>query len=154
MRVHAIVLLAALFTAAISAPAGADRIGPPGFPGGGTFPDPELMLEHMADHLDLNDTQRTQLRNIVEAARPEFEALREQMRANREALISLDAENPGYSTILNDIATSNGRLASDGTLLFTRVRSEINAVLTDEQRDKLARSKERMRNAIERRARN
>ena len=112
------------------------------------------MLEHMADHLDLDDTQRTQVRNIVEAARPEFEALREQMRANRDALISLDAENPGYSTILNDIATSNGRLASDGTLLFTRVRSEINAVLTDEQRDKLARSKERMRNAFERRARN
>ena len=153
MRVHAIVLLAALSMAAVSMPAEAGRGGPLGFPGGGAFHDPDLMIEHMADHLDLDDTQRTQVQNIVEAARPEIEALREQMRANREALASLDAEDPGYSAQLNDIALSNGQLATDGTLLFTRVRSEIQAVLTEEQRAKLARSKERMRNAVERRTR-
>ena len=152
MRVHAIVLLAALSIAAVSTPAEADRIGPPGFPGGGAFPGPDLMIEHMADHLDLDDTQRTQVQNIMEAARPEIEALGEQRRANREALASLDTDDPGYSAQLNDIAVSNGQLATDGTLLFTRVRSEIQAVLTEEQRAKLARSKERMHKAFERRA--
>ena len=152
MRVHAIVLLAALSMAAVSTPAEADRRGPPGFPGGGAFPGPDMMMERMADHLDLDDTQRAQVQNIMEAARPEFEALREQWRANREALASLDTADPGYSVQLNDIALSNGQLATDGTLLFSRVRSEIHAVLTDEQRDKLARSKERMHKAFERRA--
>ena len=152
MRVHAIVLLTALFAAAVMTPAGADRIGPPGFPGGGALPDPGLMIEHLADRLDLDATQRAQVQNIMEAVRPEFEALREQMRANRETLKALDAEAPGYWTQVNDIAISNGQLATDGTLLFTRVRSEIQAVLTEEQRDKLTRSKERMQNAFEHRA--
>ena len=154
MRVHAIVLLAALSMAAVSTPAEAGRGGGLGFPGGGAFHDPDLMVERMADHLDLDDTQRAQVLNIMEAAKPEFEALREQMRANREALASLDAQDPGYSAQLNDIAMSNGQLATDGTLLFSRVRSEVNAVLTEEQREKLARSKNRMRKAFERRARN
>ena len=152
MRVHAIVLLAALSMAAVSAPAVAERGGPPGFSGGGAFHDPDLMVERMADHLDLDATQRAQVQNILDAARPEFESLREQRRTNREALASLDAADPGYSTQLNDIAVSNGQLATDGTLLFSRVRSEIDAVLTAEQRDKLARSKDRMRKAFKRRA--
>ncbi len=156
MRVHTIVLLAVLSTAVFSSTAQAHRSGgPPGFFGGGpdgAFPGPGLMIEHMADHLDLDDTQREQVRNIVESAKPEIEALREQLRANREALSSLDTGDPAYSTALNDIAISNGQLATEGTLLFTRVRSEVHAVLTDDQRDKLARGKERMRQAFEHRA--
>lgn len=150
MRIHAIVLLTALFIAALASPAGADRIGPPGFPGGGALPNPSLMIEHIADHLDLDATQRAEVQNIVEAARPEFEALRVQLRANREAMKALDAEVPGYWTQVNDIAISNGQLATDGTLLVTRIRNEIQAVLTEEQRDKLARTRERMQNAFER----
>ena len=72
---------------------------------------------------------------------------------SREALASLETGDPAYSTALNDIAVSNGQLATEGTLLFTRVRSEVHAVLTDEQRDKLARGKERMRQAFEHKAR-
>jgi len=155
MRLHTIALLALLSTAVFAATAQAHRGGPPGFFGGGSggaFPGPGLMIEHMADHLDLDDTQRAQVENIMEAARPEFEALREQLRANREALESLATDDPAYATELNDIAVSNGQLATEGTLLFTRVRSEVHAVLTEEQRDKLARSKERMRQAFERKS--
>ena len=110
------------------------------------------MLEHMADYLDLDEAQRDTVENIVEAARPELEALREQVRANREALRALDATDPAYSTELDNIALSNGQLATEGTLLFTRLRVEIDAVLTEEQREKLARGKERMRQAFERRS--
>ena len=83
------------------------------------------MVEHIADHLDLDDAQRAQVQNIMEAAKPEFEALREQFRANREALESLATDDPAYTAELNDIAASNGRLATEGTLLFTRVRGEV-----------------------------
>ncbi len=155
MKRYTIALLAMVSMAAFSASALAERGGPPvpfgGGPGFG-FGGPGLMLEHMADHLDLDDTQRESVQNIVEAARPELEALREQVRANRDALRALDAADPAYSTELNNIALSNGQLATEGTLLFTRLRSEIDAVLTDEQREKLARSKERMRQAFERRS--
>ena len=110
------------------------------------------MLEHMADHLDLDDAQRERVQNILEAAKPEIEALRDQGRANREALNTLDPNDPAYSAALNDIAVSNGQLATEGTLLFTRIRTEVDAVLTEEQREKLARSKERMRKRFEHRS--
>ena len=146
MKKLIIVLLAAVPLAVISTIALAERGGPPGIFGGGPgFPGPGLMLEHMADHLDLDDAQRDAVSNILEAARPEIEALRERARANREALEALDVNDAAYSTELNNIAISNGELATEGTLLFTRVRTEVHAVLTDEQIAKLERSKERMK---------
>ena len=155
MRVVTVVLLAVLSTAIFATAAQAHRGGPPGLFGGGpdgAFPGPGLMIEHMADHLDLDDAQRAQVQNIVEAARPEIEALREQLRANREALETLVTDDPAYATQLNDIAVSNGQLATEGTLLFTRVRNEIHAVLTEEQLEKLARGKDRMRQAFQHRS--
>ncbi len=150
MKTLSTVMLAGVLTLVLSASAFADFGGGPrgGFgPGGPGFGGPELMLEHMADHLDLDDAQRATVQNIFEAARPEFQALREQARTNREALRSLDAGDPA----VNDIAISNGELATQGTLLAHRVRSEVRSVLTDEQIEKLERSRERMRDAAERR---
>ena len=152
MKTVSIVLLAVLSMAAFAIPAQAHRGGPQGFLGGLGGPGPGLMLEHMADHLDLDDTQRAQVQNIVEAARPEIEAIRDQARSNREALTSLDATDPANSAQLNDIAISNGQLATEGTLLFARVRGEVHAVLTAEQLAKLERGKERMRAAFEEKA--
>ena len=150
MKTISAVVLAGFLTIALSASALADFGGGPrgGFgPGGPGFGGPEMMLEHMADHLDLDDTQRATVQNILEAARPEFQALREQARANREALRALD---PGDPTV-NDIAISNGELATQGTLLAHRVRNEVRAVLSDEQIEKLERTRDRMRSAAERR---
>ena len=75
----------------------------------GDMPFAPIAIERMAEHLDLDDLQRQEIENILLAAKPEFEALRE------------------------------------------RVRSEIDAVLTDEQRAKLENSKQRMRDAMQRR---
>lgn len=156
MRIYTVALLAVVSMATLATSAYADfGDGPRGRFGGGPgigFPEPGLMLEHMADHLDLDDAQRESVRNILEAAKPEIEAIREQHHANREALMALETTDPAYSTELNNVAMSNGQLATEGTLLFARVRGEIDAVLTDEQREKLARGKKRMREAFERRS--
>ena len=108
--------------------------GGPGF----GMPDPGMMIGRMAEHLDLDDTQRESVENIVEAAKPEMKVLREQFRANHEALQALDAADPE----IQNIAISNGQLATEGTLLFSRIRGEIHAVLTDEQLAKAAELKE------------
>ncbi len=147
MKSTGLALLAAIALAMVSSVATA---GPGGF-GGPGMAEPRLMLEHMADHLDLDDVQRASVENIIEAVRPEFEALREQRRANREAIEALDPTDPLYSTELNRVAVSNGELATQATLLMARVRSEVHAVLTDEQIAKLERSKERMQNRVKRR---
>jgi Spy/CpxP family protein refolding chaperone len=119
-----------LLVGAALADLGGPPIGGPGF----DMPYPGMMAERMADYLDLDDTQRDAVQNIMRAAQPEMDALREQLRENREALESLAADDPE----VQNIAISNGELATEGTLLFVRVRGEIDAVLTDEQRVKLA----------------
>ena len=152
MKKRTIVVLVIASLAAAFATAQADpRGGPPGLFGGPGFGGPTLMLEHMADHLDLDDAQRDSVRNIFEAAKPEIEALRDKARANREALEALETSSAAYSAELNNIAISNGELATEATLLFTRIRAEVHAVLTDEQIAKLERGKERMKRRFEQR---
>ena len=123
-------------------------IAGPGF-GGGPIPGVpgklEFMIERMADHLDLTDDQRVSIENILQAAKPEFETLRDQAMANRDAIESLDPTDPAYDTTLQNIAISNGQLATEATLLMARVRGEAHAVLTAEQIAKLERGKARMK---------
>ena len=145
--VLALVATAVCASAVQAAPGGGPRAM---FGGGPGFGDPTIMLEHMADHLDLDAAQREAVQSILAAARPELEALRAQARANHEALQTLDSNDAAYSTQLNNIALSNGQLATDGTLLMTRIRTEVHAVLTDEQQERLERGKERMRKRFER----
>jgi Spy/CpxP family protein refolding chaperone len=115
-------------------------------------PDPTMVIEHLADHLDLDDAQRESVQSILEAMRPEAEALRSRFAANHEALQALDTSDTGYETALNNLALSQGQLATEGVLLATRLRNKVNAVLTEEQREKLARGKERMKKALARRS--
>lgn len=63
-------------------------------------------IDRMATRLGLDDTQKQAIENIHLAAQPEIDVLAEQIKANREARQAL-AE---------------------------RIRSEVDAVLTDEQR--------------------
>jgi Spy/CpxP family protein refolding chaperone len=119
-----------------------DKKGPRGrhFDGPGFgMPQPGMMIGRMAERLGLDDAQRETVKNIMEAAKPEIKALRERTKANHEALKALA---PGDPEVQN-IAISNGELATEATLLFARVRGEIDAVLTDEQRAELAELKDR-----------
>ncbi len=100
--------------------------------------EPGMDIRRMSRELDLDDAQREQLRNIMTAAQPEIKALRDSARENREALKALDVNDPE----VQNIATANGALATEATLLFARVRGEVEAVLTEEQRARLAELKE------------
>jgi Spy/CpxP family protein refolding chaperone len=140
----------ALATTAFAGPGG--HRGEPGAPFPG-LAGPGLNIERMAEHLSLDETQRQSIENILEAARPEFQALRSDFRANREALDALDPADAEYSAAINDIAAENGRLATQGTLLMSRVRNEVHAVLTEEQRQMLDERKQQRRGAMERRPR-
>ncbi|MBT8066686.1 MAG: Spy/CpxP family protein refolding chaperone [Gammaproteobacteria bacterium] len=145
MRMNKTALLALLTSGLLATSAYADFDGEKG-PRGRNFdgpgfgmPHPGMMTGRMAERLGLDDAQREVVDNIMAAAKPEMKALREKVRANHEALRAL---GPGDPEVQN-IAISNGELATEATLLFARVRGEIDAVLTDEQRAELAELKER-----------
>ena len=119
MKMYTVMLLAVVSTLALSTSANAEFGGGPRglFGPGAGFPGPELMFEHIADHLELDDTQRESVQNILEAAKPELEALRDQARSNREALMALDTSDAAYSADVNNIAISNGHYAVGKYLL-------------------------------------
>ena len=156
MRMNKTALLALLMSGLLATSAYADFDGKKGprdrhFNGPGFgMPNPDMISERMAERLGLNEAQRESVDNIMSAAKPEIKALREKAKANRDALKALDPSDPE----VQNIALSNGELATEATLLFARVRGEIDAVLTDEQRAELAELKEqRGERRAERRAR-
>ena len=95
--------------------------------------DPGRMVERLKRHLDLDETQQAQVDNVLEAAWPEYEALRDRAEANRIALRELDWSNAEDSARINDLAAESGQIVTDGVLLMARVRAEIRNLLTAEQ---------------------
>lgn len=129
--------LAMLLLIATSGAAGAQGFdGPPGTHG--SFGNPERMVEHLSRRLDLDETQQQALTNVVEAAAPEMEVLRDRARQNRDAIRKLDVNDPDYDARLANLAGENGELATAATLMHGRLRAEIDALLTPEQRATLA----------------
>jgi Spy/CpxP family protein refolding chaperone len=54
----------------------------PGFDG------PMIISERMADRLGLDDVQRESVKNILDAAKPEFDALRDRVEADIKAVLT------------------------------------------------------------------
>ena len=109
------------------------------------FGDPARMLERMTRHLDLDDIQSQTIGNILEAARPEIDALRERAQTTREAMHELDVDDPDYGSNLQRLSTEIGALTSEATLLHGRLRADVFAELTPEQRERAAEGRGRMR---------
>ena len=105
---------------------------------GRDFDGPGFLSERATELLGLDDAQSQQVKNILEAAKPEFDALRERGRELRQALMALDPADADYGAALQNLSVDSGQVATDITLLHGRVRSEVNAVLTPEQRSLLA----------------
>jgi len=110
------------------------------------FGDPARMLERMTRHLDLDDTQSQTIGNIIEAAKPEIDALHERAQATRKAMHELDVDDPDYGSKLQNLSTQIGALTSEATLLHGKLRAAVFAELTPEQRERAAEGRDRMRN--------
>ncbi len=94
---------------------------------------PMMMVGRLVNRLDLDETQEQEVRNIIDAAKPEFEAIRDRGKETRKAVMALDPAAPDYSAQLNNLALEGGQIVTDTTLLAGRIRSEVHAVLTPEQ---------------------
>lgn len=107
---------------------------------------PEQMIEMMTRRLDLDETQTEQVKNIVSAAKPEFDALREKGVANREAMRNLDVDDAEYGVKLQNLSAESGNVMASSSELRGRLRAEIHAILTPEQREELKAAPERRQN--------
>ena len=91
-------------------------------------------LEHIARKLNLTDTQKTQIRAILEAERPTVQPIAARMLANQQQLNQLTANGQFDEQQVRAIATQQGQLASQLIVEKERVQAQIYQILTPEQR--------------------
>lgn len=100
-------------------------------------------LDRMAERLNASDEQRAQIRAIAEGSRGKMDQLRGEMRTNRSQLKELIRQTPLDKAAVRGIAEKQGDLKTEMIVLRAQQRSEIKAVLTDDQRARLEQMRER-----------
>lgn len=113
--------------------------------------DPVRMTKHLTRKLNLDQAQQQEIENIVSAAKPEIDALRERAEANRKAMHELDVNDSNHDARLNVLASEKGTIATEQALVHGRLKSRINAVLTPEQRQELSVSAGKVRDRLHKR---
>ena len=103
----------------------------------------ENKVEFLTQKLDLTEEQQTQLKSLQEEYMPEKGDIRAKMKAVREEMEALDVNAKDYDKRLNELADA---VAADaGTQAKNRIlfSGKMKAVLTQEQRDELAKMMEK-----------
>jgi Spy/CpxP family protein refolding chaperone len=111
---------------------GSQKMGP-----GGRHEGKGFNVDRMSRKLNLSDEQTAQVQNIVEESRQQFSDLRAKMQQNRENLRELVREIPFEKAKVRPFADAQGALKADMIVMRAQQRSEINAILTDEQREQM-----------------
>jgi Spy/CpxP family protein refolding chaperone len=101
------------------------------------------MFRHISSALELSDDQKTRIKEILKAHSAEIEAQIRSSGAARRALHQAVLAEPADEAAIRAAAANLGSVQGDGALLFAKIRSEIDPLLTDPQRVKLRQLRER-----------
>lgn len=92
----------------------------------------------MSRQLNLSDKQQEQFKQLHRAARDKMQATRDKMQDNRDAMRKLDPSAKGYMAQVDKLAAEKGKLVETMVKQHARLRAEVSAMLTPEQRNKLS----------------
>ena len=93
-------------------------------------------LKMLALALDLTDAQQEQIKAIFEGHRPEFEQMRTRGRAAQDAVRKAVEADEINEQAIRSAVSARAQIEADGAVLRARVRKEVEALLTPEQRTK------------------
>jgi len=112
---------------------------PPGGPGMMMMPGmmPPGMLPHLAKKLGLSTDQETQIKGIMEQAKPGFEKLHGTLRASMELLGRTRPDDANYASVVANASKAIGEVAGQMVTQHAEVRAKIFAVLNADQKSKL-----------------
>jgi protein CpxP len=88
--------------------------------------------------LDLSAAQKQQVKEIMTAARPQMQNLREQMQANRLKLRQTQPTDPNYASVASQVSQTHGSLAAQMMTQRADLRAQVFKVLTPAQQGQLA----------------
>ena len=143
-------LVAALAGGAAVAVAQSQQDGKPGIGGpgrGGMRGGPRGFGGPMGDlglrGVDLTDTQREQLRTIMESHKQEFETVRTKLREAHQGLATATNAQTVDEAAIRARSTALATALADEAILRAKVRVEVNGILTAEQLQQLQQRRER-----------
>ncbi len=93
--------------------------------------------------LDLSDDQRAKVKELAEASRTSVRPVIEGLKANREKLEALTANGAFDEAQVTAVANEQGALTAKLIVEKERIRSQVFALLNDEQKAKLSEMKAR-----------
>jgi protein CpxP len=91
--------------------------------------------------LDLTDEQKAQVKTIMQSSKEASKPLREQMKANRQKLQTLSDSGNFDQAQVQALADEQGKLTAQMIVEKEKVKSQISAILTTEQKAKAAEMK-------------
>ncbi len=107
-----------------------------GFGGRGGFGG-DAAIEHIIRALDLDDSQRAEVRRIADAARPQARSIADTLRDSHEQLATLTKADVLDEAALRSLADARGDVMADAMVARVQVMQQIRAVLTPEQLEKM-----------------
>jgi Spy/CpxP family protein refolding chaperone len=93
-------------------------------------------LDRMADRLQLTTEQRSSVKTVLEKSKPQMTAIKEKMRTNRKALRELGRDGSDDSRV-QALARERGDLVANLVIERSKIRSDIQQILTDTQREQM-----------------
>ena len=94
----------------------------------------DRLLQRMTRVLDLSSAQQEKIRALVDAHRQQCDPLREQLRTSHEALRAAEKKTPFDEAAVRALAAKQSQLQTELVVSRAKLRSQIDAVLTPEQR--------------------
>jgi protein CpxP len=92
---------------------------------------------HMLSKLNLTAEQKTQVKSIMTAARPQMESLHQQMHANMLKLQQTAPTDPNYTTVTSQVSQTHGSLQAQMLTQHAEIRAQVFKVLTPAQQTQL-----------------
>ncbi len=116
--------------------------GPGGGPGGPDELGMAMHLLHLGETLGLSEQQKTDIQAVVDAARPQFDALREQMESGRDQWRENFDPTSFDEAEAREFAQSQAAIHADLMVLGMKTRAQIFSILTPEQQEQLRQFRE------------
>lgn len=116
---------------------------------GGGFGGFGMPLQYMTDVLDLNQTQQTQIKAILDAEKPNMKAMRDQQRDFRKQMDEATKGGSFDEAKVRAIAQQQSQGFVEMAVAHARVKSKIWNVLTPAQRQKAEQLKARHEQRME-----
>ena len=121
----------------------AGRISAWVFPQGGHSEFGPRVFGHIARALDLSSDQKARIKTILKAHSSEIETQMKASAVARQAVHDAVLAQPVDENAIRAAAAQLGQVHADGAVLFAKIRTEVQPILTDDQNAKIQKLRDR-----------